>query len=180
MIYYAIQLSTNVNSAIIPHTSLNDVCINNLCENSTTDYSDDKIREILLKNQEFVPFFGNVLDVQRSNELKRPSRSLNNINDQKYNMCSTETITIFPRRGFTVDFKEKLIVNIPGYRQMVTYEACREHGKECYGNEYYPIGMSSICETQYILIRLVVLNEGEHLDLEQFSVPSGCSCMYKL
>ncbi|XP_022910954.1 protein spaetzle-like [Onthophagus taurus] len=146
-----------------------------LCETSE-GYNEQQLKEIVSneKYQKFLPLFGNVVDkpnVTITIESRFGDKS-------KGNMCATKRITMFPKKGLTLNSQEKKIVNVPGYHQMVTFEACHD-GAECYvGKDYVPLGVSSFCETQFIIVRLVVVNDDNTLGLEQFSIPSGCSCMY--
>ncbi|XP_022900823.2 uncharacterized protein [Onthophagus taurus] len=152
-------------------------CVYNLCKNSKT-YNEHQTKKIVKdsKYENYLQLFGNVVDKPATN-ITLETR-FGGVIDAKSNMCSTKRITMFPKKGFTIDNHEKNIVNIPGYRQTVTFESCYD-GEECYvGKEYLPIGVSSSCETQFIVVRLVVVNEDDSLGLEQFSIPSGCSCMY--
>ncbi|GJQ81638.1 spz [Trypoxylus dichotomus] len=142
-----------------------DILYQHSLSNTTENYPSEDILAALKADKIFQSMFGDVF---------RPNESSGN---SGRNICPSRQITYRPTSGRTITNKIKNIVNVDGYSQFVTVEVCEEDAKpsiDC----IMPVGYKFDCETQYVIIRLVVYDENKKLVKENFSIPSGCACTY--
>ncbi|KRT81512.1 hypothetical protein AMK59_5783 [Oryctes borbonicus] len=139
--------------------------------NFTQDYPSDEILVALKEDRSFQAMFG---DVFRPNDSLDAEPSENN----GRNICPSQQITYRPTSGKTISNSIKKIVNVDGYSQFVTVEVCKEDATpsiDCLTS----VGYKFACETQYVIIRLVVFDDNKKLVVENFLIPSGCACTYE-
>ncbi|KAG5874016.1 hypothetical protein JTB14_025798 [Gonioctena quinquepunctata] len=144
-----------------------------LCTN-TTLYPKGAIKKLLQKNKKkYAHLSGSV--IKPTDEMIPQVRS-------EYidsNVCRTRQISKRPLVAFDAKMKQKFIVNVEGYQQIVTYETCVDENSACFGNDHWPNDFQTFCKQAYSMVRLVAVNHSGKLEYAYFPVPSNCVCAYK-
>ncbi|CAH1107557.1 unnamed protein product [Psylliodes chrysocephalus] len=98
------------------------------------------------------------------------------------NLCKTRRYSVAPKTAPDIQNNTKFIVNVEGFKQLVTYENCmREKDgseKACTGYEFWPNDFKTTCRQAHTVIRMLSLTYSGKMDYAYFPIPSGCYCAY--
>ncbi|XP_022911377.1 uncharacterized protein [Onthophagus taurus] len=95
------------------------------------------------------------------------------------NICEVTVQRMTPKTAQNVEGKNRIVVNLKEYKQIVESEVCRKDAT-CKFHNYWPEGYKAKCIQKYVEVPLAVMDDMENkIIVEKFSYPSGCYCACK-
>nr|XP_023015337.1 uncharacterized protein LOC111504858 [Leptinotarsa decemlineata] len=167
------KTKTTIKKKFIPKKSICDTDM--LCTN-TTFYPKTAIMKLIKRNKnKFAHLSGNV--IKPTEEIVPRIKSVDEYIDS--NVCRTRRVSKLPLIAFDAKMKQKFIVNVKGYQQIVSYEICVDENSVCFGNDQWPNDFTTFCKQAYSLVRLVAVSHSGKLEYGYFPIPSNCVCSYR-
>ncbi|XP_069691560.1 protein spaetzle 5-like [Periplaneta americana] len=91
-------------------------------------------------------------------------------------LCPSRSEVVYPKVGTNKSGEKKFVVNLGNETiQGVRIELCVRNDK-CTFSELFPSGYSTKCIQKYIYKKLLALGEEDKTVVEEFRLPSCCSC----
>lgn len=140
---------------------------------NVSDYPEKMLKEILRKEGKIHK------DIFGKDSVFKEDTIIPRLQPEETKLCPSMEKLVYPKLALNKDDDWKYIVNVGDeYVQGVRIETCG-HFEKCSMSDSFPAGYTTMCEQKYIYRRLLSVADKGKPVVDEFRLPSCCSCTIK-